>query len=201
MKTSSFFRIGLTALTLTALTLTGVPGRAQMDHGMHSMTSSTAPVSQQMQDMGGLATLSGKAFDRAYLSMMVTHHQRAADMSRAAQGRLKDVQVKAWAAAIIRDQTREINTMNPWLGTLGGTDTRMQGMMASEMKGMTASVKTAKNPDQVFLQGMLLHHASALDMASLALQKSSDARVLKLSRDIIKAQADEMYAFKQWLTK
>lgn len=35
--------------------------------------------------------------------------------------------------------------------------------------------------------------------ASLALQKSSDARVLGLARDIIRTQADEMYAYRQWL--
>ncbi|GMA14692.1 DUF305 domain-containing protein [Deinococcus metallilatus] len=188
--------------TLTALTLAATPALAQMDHSMHGQPATTAaPVTQGMNDMGGLAGLSGKAFDRAYLSMMIAHHQGAVDMARAVQGRVKDTQVKSWVANVIRDQTREINDMTAWLKPLGGMNTGMRDMMASGMKGMVTPLKTAKNPDVAFVEGMLPHHASALDMASLALQRSNDPRVLKLSRDIIQAQADEMYAYRQWLAR
>ena len=91
--------------------------------------------------------------------------------------------------------------MTAWLKPLGGMDAKMRDLMAGDMKGMVTPLKSAKNPDRAFVQGMLPHHASALDMANLAMQKSSDSRVLKLSRDIIKAQADEMYAFKLWLAR
>ncbi|UBV45309.1 DUF305 domain-containing protein (plasmid) [Deinococcus taeanensis] len=186
MKTNFLLLAGLTALTsLTA------PALAQMNHGAHSSAATT-----QNQ---GLPELSGPAFDRAYLSMMVAHHQGAITMSKAVQGRLQDAQVKAWAAGVIRDQTRELNVMSAWLKGMGGLNTAVHARMTSDMNGMVAPLKTARNPDQAFVQGMLPHHASALDMATLALQKSRDARVLKLSRDVIKAQADEMYAFKQWL--
>jgi len=189
-------------IPLTALTLTSMPAVAQMDHSMHGMPASTsASAPHAMTDMDALAPLSGKAFDRAYLSMMIGHHQGAIEMARAVQGRVKDAQVKTWVANVIRDQTSEIRDMTAWLKPLGGLDTKMQAMMATGMKGMVTPLKAAKDPDRAFVQGMLLHHASALDMANLALQKSSDARVLKLSRDIIKAQADEMYAFKLWLAR
>lgn len=181
---------------LTALTLAATPAFAQMDHSAHG---AAAPMSHAGNDMGGLAGLSGPAFDRAYLSMMVAHHQGAVDMARAVQGRVKDPQVNTWVANVIRDQTREIKDMTAWLKGLGGVQTDRRDMMTGSMKGMVTPLKTAKNPDQAFVQGMLPHHASALDMANLALQKSRDPRVLKLSRDIIKAQADEMYAFRQWL--
>ncbi|GAA5513031.1 hypothetical protein Dcar01_01756 [Deinococcus carri] len=192
------------SLVLTALiTLTpaATPALAQMDHSGHGLPASAAPMSHGMNDLGGLAGLSGKAFDRAYLSMMVAHHQGAVDMARAVQGRVKDPQVKAWVADVIREQTREIGEMNTWLKALGGADRQMQSAMAGDMRGMLTPLKTAQNPDRAFVQGMLPHHASALGMAGLALQKSSDPRVLKLSRDIIRAQADEMYAFRQWLTR
>ena len=48
---------------------------------------------------------------------------------------------------------------------------------------------------------MIPHHASAVDMANLALQQGSDQTVLKLARDIVKAQAQEMYDYRQWLKK
>ncbi|OWL95424.1 DUF305 domain-containing protein [Deinococcus indicus] len=188
--------------TLVTLTLAAAPALAQMNHGAHGTPATTSTsMPHAMGDMGGLARLSGKAFDRAYLSMMIAHHQGAVEMARAVQGRVKDAQVKTWVANVIRDQTGEIREMTAWLKPLGGIDAKMQAMMAGGMKGMVTPLKTTKDPDRAFVQGMLPHHASALDMANLALQKSSDARVLKLSRDIIKAQADEMYAFKLWLAR
>ncbi|MPY66395.1 DUF305 domain-containing protein [Deinococcus sp. SDU3-2] len=189
-------------LPFAVLTLISGPALAQMDHSMHGQPAiNRASAPHAMTDMDVLAPLSGKAFDRAYLSMMIGHHQGAVEMARAVQGRVKDAQVKTWVANVIRDQTGEIRDMTAWLKPLGGLDIKMRGMMATGMKGMITPLKTAKEPDRAFVQGMLPHHASALDMANLALQKSSDARVLKLSRDIIKAQADEMYAFKLWLAK
>lgn len=170
---------------------------------MSSMDHSNMPDMNSTQ--GGAATnwtkLSGRAFDRAYLSMMIGHHQGALEMSQAVVNRVKDAQVKKWAQAVIADQTKEINTMTAWLRSMGGVQANMRDAMAKDMQGMIAPLRTARDPDAAFVQGMLPHHASALDMATVALQKSNDDRVLKLSRDIIKAQADEMYAFKSWLAK
>ncbi|WP_119674622.1 DUF305 domain-containing protein [Deinococcus sp. RM] len=183
----------MTVLLAAALSVS--PALAQTDHSGHAMPGMTASQGPN------LTALSGKAFDRAYLSMMIAHHQGALDMARAAQPRLKDAKVKAWAAAVIQDQTREITLMTGWLKPLGGVDsaarTHMQGMMA----GMVAPLKTAANADRAFVQSMLPHHQGALEMAAVALMRSSDARVLKLSRDIVRAQADEMYAYRLWLLR
>ncbi|PTA69268.1 DUF305 domain-containing protein [Deinococcus arcticus] len=184
------------ALTTLALLLSPLPAQAQADHSMHGAAPATAKAAP-----AGLATLSGRAFDRAYLSMMIAHHQGAVDMARAVQGRVKDAQVKAWVAAVIRDQSREISVMTGWLSGLGGVDTARRDQMAGHMKGMVAPLKTAANPDRAFVQGMRPHHASALEMASLALQNSGDSRILKLSRDIITGQAAELYAFQVWLLR
>ncbi|GGR92556.1 DUF305 domain-containing protein [Deinococcus sedimenti] len=180
---------------LLAASLSVSPALAQMDHSGHAMTGVAGTSGPN------LIAMSGKAFDRAYLSMMIAHHQGALDMARAAQPRLKDAKVKAWAAAVIKDQTREITQMNTWLKALGGVDgaarMHMQGMMA----GMIAPMKTAADADRAFVQGMLPHHQGALEMAGGALQRSSDARVLKLSRDIVRAQAEEMYQYRLWLLR
>lgn len=185
------------ALTTLALLLSPLPALAQTDHSMHGGAAMTGT----MPSPAALSALSGRAFDRAYLSMMVAHHQGAVDMARAVQGRVKDAQVKAWVAAVIRDQSKEIAAMTAWLGPLGGLDTARRDQMAGHMKSMVTPLKTAANPDRAFVQGMRPHHASALEMASLALQKSGDSRILKLSRDIVTAQAGEMYAFQVWLLR
>lgn len=174
-----------------------------MDHsnmpGMSGSASSTMPMGKM--DLSGLAKLQGKAFDRAFLSMMVPHHQMAVDMAKAALPVSKDATVKAWANAVIKDQTREITQMNTLLKSMGGVNTAMANQMKSSMSGMADMVKKSKTPDVAFVQGMLPHHASAIDMANLALQQGQDARVLSLAKTIITAQAKEMLDYRTWLKK
>lgn len=69
------------------------------------------------------------------------------------------------------------------------------------MKSMGMTVKNAKDPDIAFVQGMLPHHSSAIDMVKVALQGSSDPKVLSVAQDIVFAQAKEMYEFRTWLLK
>ncbi|MFC4638438.1 DUF305 domain-containing protein [Deinococcus hohokamensis] len=182
---------------LTLLTLT--PATAQTGHsGMsHGAAVSPAPAASRQP----LARLSGRAFDRAFLSMMTVHHRAALDMSRAALARSRSAQVRAWASSIIKSQSAEIGQMQRLLSAVGGTDAAMAAEMKGMMAGMAGSVKSAANPDRAFLEGMLPHHASAVEMASLALQKSASPAVLGLARDIVRAQAQEMYEFRRALLK
>lgn len=175
----------------------------QMDHSKMNM-----PGMQGMQmemgstmNMGGLEKLSGKAFDRAFVSMMIPHHQEAIDMAKAVLPKSKDAQVKKWAQAIIRDQQKEINEMQTLLKSLGGVDSKMQMTMEQGMTGMTDMVKGAKDADRAFVEGMIPHHASAIHMANIALEVSDNETILKLARDIVVAQAGEIYSFKGWLRK
>lgn len=173
-----------------------------MDHTqMGGASAGSAMKMGGTTDLSGLAKLSGKPFDRAFLSMMIPHHQAALEMARAVLPTTKDATLKTWATAVITNQTREINLMTSLLPALGGTDQAMAGTMKSSMSVMGNAVRTPKQGDQTFVQDMLPHHASALDMAQLALEKSSDPQVLKLARDIVTAQAREMYDFRVWLVK
>lgn len=193
--------IRMTLLTTLALSVMTVPALAQMDHGgMNHGTSSAGAQIEMTMDMSALSKLTGKAFDRAFLSMMIPHHQAAVTMSQAVLG-TKDPKVKAWAAAIIKDQNREIAQMNTLLKSYGGVDNQMAGMMKTMMGGMAGSVQKATNKERAFVQGMISHHASAIDMANLALQKSQNLQVLKLARDITRAQAQELYEFQTYLLR
>ncbi len=165
------------------------PGMMGMD--MKSMTSA----------MDSLSKLTGRSFDRAYLSMMIPHHTAAVAMSKAVLPVGKDEKVKGWANAIITSQQEEITTMNALLKPYGGPNTTLMALMQKSMGGMAGMVKAANDPDLAFVQGMLPHHSSAIDMAKLALGKSRDTQVLKLSRDIVVAQAGEMYDFQTWLSR
>ncbi|WP_433173713.1 DUF305 domain-containing protein [Actinoallomurus sp. CA-150999] len=76
------------------------PGGMHMGDGMMSE-----------QDMKKLGTLSGKAFDKAFLQMMIKHHQGAITMAKTEQAQGSNADAKALASSIISSQSAEITTM------------------------------------------------------------------------------------------
>lgn len=55
-----------------------------------------------------------KPFDRAFIDMMIPHHQGAIRMSRAELAKGSDPQLQTIAKGIITAQTNEITEMNSW---------------------------------------------------------------------------------------
>lgn len=63
------------------------------------------------QDMKKLGTLSGKAFDKMFLQMMIKHHQGAVTMARTEQEQGSNPDAKALADSIVTSQSTEITRM------------------------------------------------------------------------------------------
>lgn len=181
---------------LTTLLLTGFA--FAQDHTTMNMQNMTGMQMMQMPGMDQMMKLTGKDFNRAFLSMMIPHHQGAIDMAEMELKVGQDPKVKQWARQIIQDQKKEIAAMQKLLATQGGMDEEMADQMKSmmempDMQGM--------NPDKMFVQMMIPHHASAIHMAGMALEKSGNFEVLRLARDIVTAQGKEILDFKMWLSK
>jgi uncharacterized protein (DUF305 family) len=68
------------------------------------------------QDMKKLAKLSGKPFDRAFLQMMIKHHQGAITMAKTEQAQGSSADAKALADSIVTSQSAEITTMQKLRG-------------------------------------------------------------------------------------
>lgn len=86
------------------------PGDAGMDHGEgHGMMPEA--------DMHKLEGLSGRAFDKAFLKMMIDHHQGAVVMATTEQRAGAFAEAKSMAASIIRSQSAEITQMRQLLAT------------------------------------------------------------------------------------
>jgi uncharacterized protein (DUF305 family) len=84
------------------------------DAAMTSMTSS-------------LQGKSGDAFDEAFVSGMITHHQDAIDMARMADSQAKHQEVKDLSKAIIDTQQKEIDQMKQWQKDWGHADSMPAG--------------------------------------------------------------------------
>ncbi|MER7665852.1 DUF305 domain-containing protein [Streptomyces sp. NPDC096193] len=89
-----------------------VPAEGAMDHSAHGDDGGM----MTPEEMGNLKKASGKAFDMAFMQLMIKHHEGAVAMAKTetADGAFPDA--KTMAGAIITSQTAEIARMNDLLG-------------------------------------------------------------------------------------
>ncbi|MFI7387358.1 DUF305 domain-containing protein [Streptomyces sp. NPDC049813] len=83
-------------------------------HGMDGMDGMDGMMTSK--DMGRLKKVSGKAFDTAFLTMMVQHHEGAVAMARSEKAAGAFPAAKKLADSVITSQTAEITRMNALLG-------------------------------------------------------------------------------------
>lgn len=81
----------------------------RLDHG-------TLGLSEAESGMHGDPSMLARAhpFERAFIDMMIAHHQGAIRMARVELARGEDPEVRGLAVAIIAAQSREIKEMNRW---------------------------------------------------------------------------------------
>ena len=113
--------------------------------GVNAMTNSEEaqqPTTQQsatdhstmsMADMNKeLENLSGDAYDKAFIEMMIAHHQGAIDMAKLSPERAKHQEIKDLSLGIVSAQEKEISDMKQWQKDWGySTDESMQMMHGS----------------------------------------------------------------------
>ncbi len=138
--------------------------------------------------------------DKAFLSAMIPHHEAAVVMANDVLEKGEDAQVKKWAQEVISAQQAEIAQMSEWLKSLGGADKNAAKAMDDSMHAMMASPMD-KDADRNFVAMMIDHHYGALEMATKALIKSQNDKIISLANQIIAAQSKEIMEYKMWLKK
>ncbi|GGT00003.1 DUF305 domain-containing protein [Streptomyces chromofuscus] len=89
-----------------------VPADGAMDHSLHGDVGGM----MSAEDMNDLGKASGRAFDTAFMEMMIEHHEGAVAMAETEQADGAYAPAKRMAADIISSQTAEIERMNQFLG-------------------------------------------------------------------------------------
>ncbi|HSE60984.1 MAG TPA: DUF305 domain-containing protein [Candidatus Saccharimonadales bacterium] len=98
-------------------------------------TNSTAQTvadhsTMSMADMNKeLENLSGDDYDKAFIEMMIAHHQGAIDMAKLSPERAKHQEIKDLSLAIISAQEKEISEMQQWQVDWGYTANETSEMM------------------------------------------------------------------------
>ena len=151
--------------------------------------------------------------DVTFVQSMIPHHAGAIDMAALAADRASSPEVKELATAIEQAQEPEIEQMQGFLESWGvdesGDMTGMPGMSGGGMSDMSAMSEeqmqqleqaTGAAFDRMFLEMMIAHHTSAIDMAEQEVANGQNPDAKALAAKIIADQRAEIDRMQQLLT-
>ena len=197
----------LAAVALTAPVLIG----SSLAQGMSDMPMGNSG-SMNMGDMKSMKTLekaTGKTFDIYWMSQMIAHHNIAVDMANFVLKNGKDTKVKKAAQEIVKAQSLEVKQMTGWLKSWYNAKpdaaqmklmvVDMQPMVDASQGKMAGHSMSMGSPDKNFLENMIPHHQSAVDMAKLALTKALRPELKTFAQGVIDVQTKEIAQYETML--
>ncbi len=179
-----------------------------------SLELSKFPEDAAQADHSGLMDLGPKdgEFDLRFLDGMILHHQGAIEMAQLALQESSRPEIQQLSQGIITAQQGEITQMQQWReawyprassdpvmyhAEMGHSMTMTPEMQATMM--MSEDLGRADEAfDQRFLEGMIVHHEGALDMAQQVLQNSDRPELQQLAQAILTTQQAEIDQMQQW---
>jgi uncharacterized protein (DUF305 family) len=167
----------------------------QMDHG--SMGMGTKGMTRQM------VTENGKYSDKAFIDAMVPHHQGAIVMARVALENAEHEEIRELSRNIVSTQQAEIGELKAIKKEEFGTSHVPMEMSSEQMRGMGMMMDpqslAEENPfDRAFIDAMIPHHRSAIEMAKVANQESENPRIKELAGNIVSTQKAEIEQMRRW---
>ena len=138
---------------------------------------------------------------KAFLQLMISHHQMAIDMANMALERAELAEIKVMAQGVIAAQSAEVTEMESIQQRLLGASPTPDGDAAGtlgltdEQTGMDmdmAELMDAGPFDQTFIDMMIMHHQGAINMARALLYNNTDTELGGLANSIITAQSAEI---------
>jgi uncharacterized protein (DUF305 family) len=178
----------------------GGGGHGQMNHGQMghgSMGMGSEGMARQM------VMENGKYSDRRFIDAMVPHHQGAIEMARVALKNAEHAEIKQLSRNIVSSQQAEIEELKAIKKEEFGTSKVPMKMSPSQMRAMgmmmTPERLARSEPfDKAFIDAMIPHHQSAIDMAQVAYRQSGNPEVKKLAEGIVEAQTREITQMEGW---
>ncbi len=167
--------------------------------------AANAQMSMSSTSMTALENASGKTFDIAWMSQMIEHHKGALEMAKAELKDGKDARVKKAAQSIVNDQSREIKQMTDWLKSWYNAkpDAKQKALMRADLNpmldGLMEDMNMSSNPDKIFLERMIPHHQSAVEMGKMALKKAARPELKTFAQNVIDVQTREIKQYQAWL--
>ncbi len=174
----------------------GGGGHGQMDHdkmGHGSMSMGSR----------GMVTQDGKYSDERFIDAMVPHHQGAIAMARVALENAEHEEITELSRNIVSTQQAEIEELQAIKKVEFGTSKVPMEISSKQMRSMGMMMNpqhlAQRKPfDEAFINAMIPHHRSAIEMAKVADQESQNPRIKELAGNIVSAQKVEIKQMNQW---
>jgi uncharacterized protein (DUF305 family) len=134
---------------------------------------------------------------------MVPHHQGAIAMAEVALKNAEHEEIKQLSRNIISSQQAEIEELKSIKKEEFGTSQVPMEMSPEQMRGMGMMMDpqdlASREPfDRAFIDAMIPHHQSAIEMAQVAYEESKNPQVKELAENIVNAQQREIEQMKRW---
>ena len=169
------------------------------DSGSHMMGDSSAKGMNNSQSASDL-----EMNESMFAEMMIPHHQQAVDMSDLALEKSTNPKILDLAQRIKSEQSSEIIQMQSWLGgeeansmmtdhsghSMGGMLTKEEFSKLESSSGVTF--------DTLFLEGMIVHHEGAIDMAQM-IKDTTTQEVNTFGLNVVEVQSAEIREMKEIL--
>lgn len=140
--------------------------------------------------------------DKRFIDRMVPHHRSAVAMAEVALDNAEHQEIKELSKDIISTQEAEITELKDIKRDEFGTSKVSPEMDMGQMQDMgmmDAGDLADQEPfDRAFIDAMIPHHESAVEMAGTARQKSGNPRIRELAKDIVGAQKREISQLRSW---
>lgn len=149
--------------------------------------------------------------DVMFTQGMLPHHQQAIEMSDMLldKGSDVDADVVTLAKQIKAEQAPEIKTMTGWLkawdepteaSSMSGMDhSSMSGGMMSDSDMDALDKASAADAGKLYLEQMVQHHTSAVDMAKTEVDKGKNSDAIALAKSIVSSQTEQITQMKDML--
>jgi uncharacterized protein (DUF305 family) len=169
------------------------------DSGSHMMGDSSAKGMNNSQSASDL-----EMNEYMFAEMMIPHHQQAVDMSDLALKKSTNPKILDLAQRIKSAQSSEIIQMQSWLGGKEA-NSMMSDHSGHSMGGMLTEEEFSKLEsssgvtfDTLFLEGMIVHHEGAIDMAQM-IKDTTTQEVNEFGLNVVEVQSEEIREMKEIL--
>ena len=183
----------------------GGGGHGQMDHGsMDHGQMGQGSMGMGSKDMAKQMVIkNGQYSDKAFIDAMVPHHQGAIAMAKVALKNAEHQEIRELSHNIISSQQTEIEELKSIKQEEFGASQVPMEMSQKQMRGMgmmmdPQSLADEKPFDEAFIEAMIPHHQSAIDMANVANQESENPHIKQLAGNIVSAQKGEIEQMRRW---
>jgi uncharacterized protein (DUF305 family) len=168
-----------------------------MDHSNMNMGS------EGMMNASEMLMENGEYSDERFIDAMVPHHQGAISMAEVALENAEHLELLQLAENVISTQQAEIDELRSIKEQeFGSSEVPMQmGPEEMEMMRMEdpAELVNQRPFDEAFINAMIPHHESAIDMAQVALAESDNPAIRDLAGRIVEDQTREIEQMRGWL--